>query len=282
MKEQLLKLAKNPVSASAFVGSITFAAGAGVGYILGRRKRYEILEPPQRVGLVLDADALAELEDNQHNVDYIENEDDFQPVFEDDDSESDDEEDEDEDDSESEDEEDEDDDDSENHISAREFIKEKLNERLPGLIYEEGQDEEVDEPIPSNIFAASTNEWDYETELAKRTPDAPYVIHEDEFHNDEAGFHQISLIWYAGDQILADQENQPVYNYSDVIGEFLFGHGSSDPNVFFVRNHETRSEFEITYDPGRFSIIAFGTEIEDEADAKDVKHSNSPKRFQME
>lgn len=280
MKEQLLKIVKNPASASAIVGAITFGAGVGIGYVLGRRKKYEIFEPPTRVGLVLNADDLAELQENDHNsefedgednesedvqsdvdaVEWIETSDYIDPTANENETGHNDE--------------------PENSISARDFIERKMNEKI--LIRDDPEQEVEMEPVPSNIFAGDNDDWDYEEELAHRSPSAPYVIHKDEFYNDERGYSQSTLTWYAGDEILADEEEQPIYNHADVIGPMLFGHGSGDPNVFHVRNEKTKSEFEILKDPGHFKVEVLGYEIEDAAQAQDLKHAQSPKRFQMD
>lgn len=274
MRDQLLKIVKNPASASAIVGAITFGAGVGVGYIFGRRNKYEILESPPRVGLVLDADDLAELQENDHNSQFedaglddselIETSDYVDPTANESETGHNDE--------------------PENSISARDFIEQRMNGNITNRDDSEEQEVEM-EPVPSNVFAGDNDDWDYEAELARRDPSGPYIIHADEFHNDERGFSQSTLTWYAGDEILSDDEDpqQPIYNYSDVIGPLRFGHGSGgDPNVFHVRNEKTKSEFEILKDPGYFKVEVLGYEIEDAAQSQDLKHAQSPRRFQME
>jgi hypothetical protein len=268
MKEQLSKIIKNPAAMSAIVGTVTFGAGTGLGYILGRRKNsYEVFEPPPRSGLVLDAEDLDEIQKNNH---FAEVEDDESEENEESDAEEDEEG------------EDEDLDDLNaeaasrtNHSVARDFIAEKLRE--PVII-----EEEEPEVVADNIFAGNSDEWDLAEETAKRTPSAPYVLHKDEFFADERGFHQTSIVWYAGDQMMADQQGQPIYNHAEIIGPLLFGHGSGDRHVFYVRNEKLRGEYEVFFDSGRFEVEVMGMSIEQDAEAEDVKHSNSPRRFQMD
>lgn len=258
MKEHISKIIKNPAALSAIVGSVTFAAGTGIGYILGsRRNNYEVFEPPARLGLVLDADDLKQIEENNHYSD----------------SSDDDEEEEDEDDSSDEDLV------TNETVSAKDFIAEKL--RTPVVIAEEIQEEPQEaEPVLEevNIFARDDEEW-YQLEVPKRNPSVPYIIHRDEFFNEEMDFHQSTLTWYEGDNTLAAEDNTPVYNHHDVIGDMRFGYGSGDPNVFYVRNEKLRAEYEILRDDGRFQVKVLGYEIEDNAETEDSKRSNGLKKF---
>jgi hypothetical protein len=269
MNEQVSKLIKNPAVLSAFVGTVGFGAGAAVGYILGRRNRYEVFEPPPRLGLVLDADDLEAIEKNNHFSDSSdkeeEEEDEEKKEFDPDNdfvSEA----------------------DFNRMVSAKDFIAEKL--KTPSVIVEETIEvapevvEVEPEVVASNIFAENDDGWDYEAELAKRNPRGPYVIHKDEFFNEETDdFHQSTLTWYDGDKTLADEDEKPVYNHHDIIGPFLFGHGSGDPNVFYVRNERLHAEYEILYDERRFEVEVLGLQLEAEVDAEEVKRTNGLKRF---
>lgn len=263
MKEQLSKLVHSPTGLSAVVGIVGFGAGVGLGYILGRRNsRYEVYEPAPRVGLVLNAEDLQTIRDENTSEAEASDEDD-----------------------EDADEDDEDDvseesiTENETYISAKSFIEEKL--RGASVVVEETVVEEPSLPI-ENIFAGDDDDWNYEEEIAKRTPTAPYVLHKDEFYNEERGFYQSTLTWYEGDKTLSDQEGQPVYNYEEIIGPFKFGHGSGDKDVFYIRNEKLRAEYEILFDPGHFAVEVLGYEIEHDAEVQDVKHSHTPRRFQMD
>jgi hypothetical protein len=117
-----------------------------------------------------------------------------------------------------------------------------------------------------SIFSVSDSdgEWDYEKETASRSPEKPYVLHRDEFYNDEMDFTQITLTYYGGDDIMVDQDDTPIYGYSEVVGPLMFGHGSDDPNVFYVRNETRRTEYEVLNDPGSYSIEVLGLEYDDD------------------
>ena len=113
-------------------------------------------------------------------------------------------------------------------------------------------------------------EWDYEVELSTRTPDLPYIIHEEEYMEDEMGYHQETLTYYQGDDIMADTDETPIYNYQGMMGELRFGHGTKDPSVVYIRNEKIHMEWEILLDEGTFSEEVLGLQLEN--DAEDELH----------
>lgn len=137
----------------------------------------------------------------------------------------------------------------------------------------EGLPEEAPEPVRQSVFAHDDDEWNYEAEVACRNENKPYVIHKDEFFADEAGYTQSTISYYAGDDILCDEDDVPVYNHDEVIGPRQFGHGSGDPNVFYVRNDKRKAEYEVLLNSGSYSTEVLGLEIEDNAREADIKHS---------
>lgn len=141
----------------------------------------------------------------------------------------------------------------------------------------------------NNVFASTTTEedvWDIKAEVNKRTPHKPYVIHVDEFINEEMAsedFVQATLTYYVSDDVLCDQEEAIIYNRSDLIGDaMLFGHGSGDPNCVYIRNMERRMEYEVLRDPGYYSVEVQGLELEHDNRAEDLKHSRAPRKFRQE
>lgn len=160
---------------------------------------------------------------------------------------------------------------------GREFVQSKLNEEVLPILPPEA--EPLDEPTTRNIFAGTDSEWNYEKELEKRSADEPYILHRDEFYADELDYTQLTLTYYAGDDILVDDEETPVYNHNNIVGPIRFGHGSGDPNVFYVRNDKRKAEYEILNDPGSYSREVLGLTAEDNARASDLRHSNHVPKF---
>lgn len=139
----------------------------------------------------------------------------------------------------------------------------------------QGEVENQFEEIPPNVINIFTNadaDWDYEAELSTREHEAPYVIHKDEFFADEMGFKQETLTYYSGDDIMADPQDTPIYNYGGLMGELKFGHGSKDPNVVYIRNEVIHMEWEVLLHQSSFEHEVLGLSMEKDAE-HDLKHS---------
>jgi hypothetical protein len=134
------------------------------------------------------------------------------------------------------------------------------------------EESDEEEPEVVHIFAHNDRSWDYDVEVATREREIPYVIHQEEFINDEMGFRQETLTYYAGDDIMSDTDDTPIYNYAGLMGELKFGHGSRDPNVVYIRNEVIHMEWEILLNPGMFSEEVLGLQMEKDAE-NDLRHS---------
>lgn len=122
----------------------------------------------------------------------------------------------------------------------------------------------VQEPIPRPEQQVYTG-WDYKTELANRSPDAPYVIHQDEFNSVTDGtirddYRQVAYTYYAGDDVLVDENNRPLPHADLIVGQnnLQFGHGSDDVDVVFVRNEKYKLEMEICRTQDRYDVEVLG------------------------
>jgi len=125
-----------------------------------------------------------------------------------------------------------------------------------------------------NVFDSAGDEWDYKEELESRRDDRPYIIHVDEFVNDESGWDsQSTLTWYEKDQILTDSHDTPIYDPVSTVGELRFGHGSQDPNIVYIRNTRLQAEYEVLRDEGSYQEIVLGEKIEEQGRSSDLKHS---------
>lgn len=90
--------------------------------------------------------------------------------------------------------------------------------------------------------------WDYAKEVAKRSKNHPYVIHQEEYNQNRDEYQQLTWTYYASDNILADEQDEMVTRPELIVGiDSLqkFGHGSDDANVVFVRNEKLEIEFEV-------------------------------------
>lgn len=133
-----------------------------------------------------------------------------------------------------------------------------------------------------NVFKSNDDQWEYEAELAIRTPNAPYVIHRDEYVCEEMGYEQTTVTYYAGDDIMTDINDVPIYNHGSMMSPLKFGHGSGDPNVVYIRNESLELEWEVLLHTGRYSVEVLGLEVERHYDNDNLAHSRSVLKFRDE
>lgn len=150
------------------------------------------------------------------------------------------------------------------------------------------QPDEEPEGEVVHIFAERNDDedWDYETECSSRTKTRPYIIHRDEFFNDEMGYCDVGgqrcFTFYQEDNFLVDERDTPIYNHEERVGDLKFGHGSGDPNIVYIRNEAEEEEYEIVHDDGSYQVNVLGAEVSAEFEAEDLRHSNRPGKFRYE
>ena len=225
-------------------GVVSFAGGAAVGYFFAKRKYIEAaIEESKQMTIDFTESIEAAIEESkQMTIDFTE---------------------------------------SIEKVTRRleEDIVERRGERSTYVI--DLIDPEPDEELkPVNVFQIQDLEWDYDAELAARLPNVPYVITEDEFFGDELGWDsQSTLTWYAGDSVLVGEHDEVIYNPDEMIGPRKFGHGSRNPNVFYVRNEFLHTEYEVLLDPSSYEVTVLGGQVEDAMERDDLKHSMQPGKF---
>lgn len=171
--------------------------------------------------------------------------------------------------------------------SMREIVEQRLampggaDRLLESLINDPITEEEVTNVYPeySNVFSDNYGVWDYETEHAQRTEEAPYVIHADEFAANEKKYHQQSLIWYEGDEIMTDEDNNPFMRHGEYLGELKFGHGSRSEDVVFIRNDKMEGEYEVVRNYSSYAKEVLGVEAEEQYEQEEIRHSQQPMRL---
>lgn len=115
-----------------------------------------------------------------------------------------------------------------------------------------------------NVFreAEVNDKWDYQEELKQRSPDIPYVIHYDERHELE-DYDEVTLTYYEGDDVLCNDRDEIVDpdRRNELVGERnlnLFGHGSNDASIVYVRNDKLEIIFEVVRSPNHFAEEVHG------------------------
>jgi len=148
--------------------------------------------------------------------------------------------------------------------------------------------EDVEGRVRQNVFDGrepAEEEWDYEAELRIRAenPDKPYILHHDEYYENETEFEQATLTYYEGDDTLVDEKDVPVPDEDATVGEdalTAFGHGSKDKNVVFVRNDKLEMDFEIVRSNGKFSVEVLGFDDQEESELRH-SYSRPGRKFRM-
>lgn len=111
--------------------------------------------------------------------------------------------------------------------------------------------------------------WDFPTEIAQRSPDEPYVIHQDEFTESIPGYSHVTYTYYAEDDVLVDEgDGHPLPHADLIVGvqNLKFGHGADDINVVFVRNDRLQTEMEICRSPHSYEESVLGLERDADED----------------
>lgn len=139
--------------------------------------------------------------------------------------------------------------------------------------FADDHDDSIDKSGVVTIVPADHDDiWDYDAEIATRTREAPYVLHQDEYFTDEMGYHQTTVTYYVGDDIMADDHDKPMYGFHEIMGELLFGHGTADKDTVYIRNERLELEWEVIRHPGSYCYEVLGQQFED-ADEHELRHS---------
>jgi hypothetical protein len=110
--------------------------------------------------------------------------------------------------------------------------------------------------VVTNVFTdADLSKWDYESEMAKRSHDQPYIITEEEYLQNDPEHDQVSITYYAGDDTLADVQDIVIEDHDRIGVDNLvrFGHGNKNPHLLYVRNEVLELDFEITRSSGEYA-----------------------------
>lgn len=154
-------------------------------------------------------------------------------------------------------------------------VKAAFAEKKPVFTNENRIDEQVENQHKADIaklkpdlvdYAAKLQEEGYvnytehskkNTEEKKEEPmlDTPYVISPDEFGATD-NYAQISLVYYDGDEVLADEEDEIVEDIAGTVGEDFAEHfGEYEDDSVFVRNDRLRCDYEICKDNRSYADV---------------------------
>lgn len=98
--------------------------------------------------------------------------------------------------------------------------------------------------VEGNNYVKYGNAGDAEKEV--KTVMKPYVIPPKKFG--DCDYETITLTYYQGDDVLADDADEPILDVEDVVGIDSFDHfgeNEDDPDVVYVRNDAMKVDYEI-------------------------------------
>ena len=104
-----------------------------------------------------------------------------------------------------------------------------------------------------------TNYTEHSKKNTEEKRDEPYVISPDDYGEDD-NYTQISLVYYAGDGVLSDDEDEVVEDIEGTVGEDFAEHfGEYEDDSVFIRNDRLRCDYEILRDNRSFADVAEGS-----------------------
>lgn len=113
-----------------------------------------------------------------------------------------------------------------------------------------------DSPDPTH-FDENGAPWDLG--LPPRSSDEPYIIHLQEFM--ESDWDQITITYYEGDDTLCDEREQIIPDVEALVGQHhmgMFGRGSNDDNIIYIRNEAIRTDFEVVRSEAGYAEAVMG------------------------
>lgn len=147
------------------------------------------------------------------------------------------------------------------------------DEEVPDAVAEllEGYGAEVDEIDSLRALSGDVTSKNVfvENSVGDRSDEKPYLISLAEYMEDEAveglEFEKITITYWEGDDTLMDEREQIIPDVEGVVGSVhltMFGEEivkySGDENVVYVRNERLRTDFEIMYESGHYSVTVLG------------------------
>jgi hypothetical protein len=144
--------------------------------------------------------------------------------------------------------------------------------------YDQAEQEAIAD-VNRNVFedAEVKDEWDYETEVAARSKQMPYIIHVDE--KGETGLDCYTFTYYAGDDVICDERDKVIDDKNALVGDHnldQFGHGSNDASIVYVRNEELAVEIELVKSEGTYVEEVVGIKHADTRMRKRVRFDDDP------
>lgn len=102
-----------------------------------------------------------------------------------------------------------------------------------------------------------------------KDPDEPFVISEEEFSETSLNHEKVSITYYAGDDVLADEGDSIMEDIDKVVGYKNLDMKNTtvqQPHTIFVRNNALSIDYEISIDLGAYQQAVLGIPTKDNSD----------------
>ena len=142
--------------------------------------------------------------------------------------------------------------------------------RIPNTVVKEA----VSDSVTINVFNTSQDIDPGEQVVGTYTKvdGQPYLISHDEYFETEQEYDKLSIVYFAGDDTLADERSKNIDDVERLVGERhldMFGKKwqsvtrSGNPDILYVRNPNIASDFEIAFDSTKYQVSVLGMAAED-------------------
>ena len=115
-------------------------------------------------------------------------------------------------------------------------------------------------PVSKNIFDTKTDDDEEDPEGEDGEANIT-IISVREFMAGDLGHEQITLTYFAEDDVLADDGDMPVEDVEATVGKAnldRFGFRSRDPKVVYIRNKKLHTDFEVCHHEGSYAESVHG------------------------
>lgn len=132
-----------------------------------------------------------------------------------------------------------------------EGLTKQLRYAKPGVVVEEPK-------VKKNVFDGATEP---DEEDSESDDEAIRIISVVEYSEGEPGYTQVSLTYFAGDDVLCDEGDIPVEDVEATVGQSnleRFGYKSRDPKVVYIRNDTLEIDYEVVKHEGSFAEFVHG------------------------
>lgn len=95
-------------------------------------------------------------------------------------------------------------------------------------------------------------------DVGPRGPERPYVIETVEWYTNNTNYDQVTLVYWADDEVLVDDAGRVIHEVETVVGNtnlHRFGFLSDNVDIVYVRNEKLKVDYEITKDERNYSEV---------------------------